>query len=89
MQRFALTLALLLAVVPWPPPANAGENIQSTKKLGKNYFVVREPNSRLQGRGQEGEIMVGKSPYASEQYAEATIRTFLECKPEAKKDSKQ
>jgi hypothetical protein len=54
MQRFALTLALLLAVLPWPPPANAGENVQSTKKLGKNYFVVREPNSRLQGRGREG-----------------------------------
>jgi hypothetical protein len=34
-------------------------------------------------------IMVGKSPYASEQYAEAAIRTFPECKPEAKKDSKQ
>ena len=31
MQRFALTLALLLAVLPWPPPANAGENIPSTK----------------------------------------------------------
>jgi hypothetical protein len=45
MQRFVLTLALLLAVLPWPPSANAGEKIQSTKKLGKNYFVVREPNS--------------------------------------------
>jgi hypothetical protein len=93
MQRFALTLALLLAVLPWPPPANAGENIQSTKKLGKNYFVVREPNSsdcKVEAKKVPKElIMVGKSPYASEQYAEATIRTFPECKPEAKKDSKQ
>jgi hypothetical protein len=33
--------------------------------------------------------MVGKSPYASEQYAKAAIETFTECKPEVKKDSKQ
>ena len=36
MQNLALILALLLAVLSLPPSANAGENIPSTKKLGKN-----------------------------------------------------
>jgi hypothetical protein len=93
MQRFVLTLGLLLAVLPWAAPANAGENIPSTKKLGKNYFVVREPNSsdcKVEAKKVPKDlIMVGKAPYASEQYAKAAIETFPECKPEVKKDSKQ
>jgi hypothetical protein len=84
MQRFVLTLGLLLAALPWPPPTNAGENIPSTKKLGKNYFVVREPNSsdcKVEAKKVPKDlIMVGKSPYASEQYAKAAIETFPECK---------
>jgi hypothetical protein len=83
MQRIALSLALLLAVLSWPPSANAGENIQSTKKLGKNYYVVRKPNSgdcMVEPKKVPNDfIMVGKSPYASEKYAEAAIATFPEC----------
>ena len=87
MQRFAL--ALLLALLPWAPPASAGEKIESTKKLGKNYFVVREPNSsdcRVEAKKvPKATMMVGKSPYASEQYAKAAIDTFPECKSEKTK----
>jgi hypothetical protein len=90
MQHLALILALLLALLPWAPPANAGERIESTKKLGKNYFVVREPNSsdcRVEAKKvPKDAIMVGKGPYAGKQYAEAAIETFPECKPQAKPD---
>jgi hypothetical protein len=83
MQRIALSLALLLAVLAWPPSANAGENVQSTKKLGKNYYVVRKPNSgdcKVEAKKVPNDfIMVGKSPYASQKYAEAAIATFPEC----------
>ena len=79
-QRIALSLALLLAVLSWPLFANAGENIPSTKKLGKNYYVVRKPNSgdcKVEPKKVPNDfIMVGKSPYASEKYAEAAIETF-------------
>jgi hypothetical protein len=84
MQRFVLTLALLLAVLSWPPPANAGENIPSTKKLGKNYYVVRRASSGecsiVPKKVPKDLVMVGKGPYASEQYAKAAIETFPECK---------
>jgi hypothetical protein len=80
MQHLALILALLLALLPWTPPANAGERIESTKKLGKNYFVVREPNSsdcRVEAKKvPKDAIMVGKGPYAGKQYAEAAIETL-------------
>jgi hypothetical protein len=83
MQRIALSLALLLAVLSWPPSANAGERIESTKKLGKNYYVVRKPNSgdcKVEPKKVPNDfIMVGKSPYASQKYAEAAIATFPEC----------
>src|SRR6476619_5702854 len=92
MQRIALSLALLLAVLSWPPSANAGENIPSTKKLGKNYYVARKPNSgycKVEPKKVPNDfIMVGKSPYASEKYAEAAIETFPEC-TSAKKKSKE
>ena len=92
MQRIALSLALLLAVLPWAPPANAGERIESTKKLGKNYFVVRKPNSgdcKVEPKKVPNDfIMVGKSPYASQKYAEAAIETFPECSS-ARKKSKE
>jgi hypothetical protein len=90
MQHLALILALLLALLPWAPPANAGERIESTKKLGKNYFVVREPNSsdcRVEAKKVPNDaVMVGKGPYASEKYAKAALETFPECKPQAKTD---
>jgi len=80
MQGIALSLALLLAVLAWPPSANAGENMQSTKKLGKNYFVVRKANSgdcKVEPKKVPNDfIMVGKSPYASEKCTEAAIETF-------------
>jgi hypothetical protein len=92
MQNLALSLALLLAVLSWPPPANAGENIPSTKKLGKNYYVVRKPNSsdcRVEAKKVPKDfVMVGKAPYASEKYAEAAIETFPEC-TSAKTKSKE
>ena len=93
MQSLALSLALLLAVLAWPPSANAGENIQSTKKLGKNYYVVRKPNSgdcKVEAKKVPNNlVMVGKGPYASEQYAKAALEKFPECTSESKKDSKQ
>ena len=80
MQHLALILALLLAVLSWPPSANAGENIPSTKKLGKNYYVVRKPNSgdcKVEPKNVPNDfIMVGKSPYASDKCTEAAIETF-------------
>ena len=92
MQNLALILALLLALLPWAPPANAGERIESTKKLGKNYYVVRKPNSgdcKVEPKKVPNDfIMVGKSPYASQKYAEAAIETFPEC-TSAKKKSKE
>jgi hypothetical protein len=58
--------------------------------LGKNYFVVREPNPsdcRVEAKKvPKDAIMVGKGPYAGKQYAEAAIATFPECKPQAKPD---
>jgi hypothetical protein len=87
----ALPNPLLLAVLSWPLSANAGENIQSTKKLGKNYFVVRKPNSgddKIEAKKVPNDFMVGKSPYASQKYAEAAIETFPEC-TSAKKKSKE
>jgi hypothetical protein len=92
MQRIALSLALVLAVLTWPPSAYAGETIQSTKKLGKNYYVVRKPNSgdcKVESKKVPNDfIMVGKSPYASQKYAEAAIETFPEC-TSAKRKSKE
>jgi hypothetical protein len=88
MQRFALTFALLLDLLPWRPPAD-GERIQSTKKLGKNYHVVRKPNSgdcKVEPKKVPNDfIMVGQSPYASQKYAEAAIETFPECSSARKK----
>ena len=92
MQHLAHILALLLALLPWAPPADAGERIQSTKKLGKNYYVVRKPNSgdcKVEPKKVPNDlIMVGKSPYASQKYAEAAIETFPECAA-SKKTSKE
>ena len=92
MQSLAPSLALLLAVFAWPFSTNAGENIQSTKKLGKNYFVVRKSNSsdcKVEPKKVPNDfIMVGKSPYASQKYAEAAIETFPECSS-ARKKSKE
>ncbi len=92
MQNLALFLALLLAVLAWPPSADAGESIRSTKKLGKNFYVVRKPNSgdcKVEPKKVPNDlIMVGKSPYASQKYAEAAIETFPEC-ASSKKKSKE
>jgi hypothetical protein len=75
-------------VLAWPPSVNAGEKIQSTKKLGKNYYVVRKPNSgdcKVKPKKVSNDfIMLGKSPFASEKYAEAAIATFPECTSEKK-----
>jgi hypothetical protein len=77
---------LLLALFPWSPPANAGERIESTKKLGKNYFVVRRPSSDecsvVAKKVPNDLVVVGKGLYASEQYARAALETFPECKSE-------
>jgi hypothetical protein len=92
MQRLTLPLALLLAVLVSMPSANAGETIPSTKKLGKNYYVVRKPNSgdcQVEAKKVPNDfIMVGKGPYASEKYAEAAMETFPEC-TSSKKKSKE
>ena len=92
MQHLAHILALLLALLPWASPADAGERIRCTKKLGKNYYVVRKPNSGDCKVGPKKVpndlIMVGKSPYASQKYAEAAIETFPEC-ASARKKSKE
>jgi hypothetical protein len=73
-------------VLAWPPSVNAGEKIQSTKKLGKNY--LRKPNSgdcKVKPKKVSNDfIMLGKSPFASEKYAEAAIATFPECTSEKK-----
>ena len=86
LPRFAPCRALLASF------ANAGENIPSTKKLGKNYYVVRKPNSgdcKVEPKKVPNDfIMVGKSPYASQKYAEAAIETFPEC-TSARKESKE
>ena len=90
MQRFALTLALLLAVLPWASSRQRRREHPKHQEARKKLLCgARAQLERLPGRGQESaqtiSIMVGKSPYASEQYAKAAIETFPECKS-AKKD---
>ena len=84
MQRLAVLSA---------PSRQCRRKHPNTKKLGKNYYVVRKPNSgdcKVEPKKVPNDfIMVSTSPYASEKYAEAAIETFPECKPEVKKDSKQ
>jgi hypothetical protein len=91
MQRLALTLLLLCAVLCLPPSAGAGEKSTTTKKLGN--YVVRKPNSsdcRIEAKKvPKDSVMVGDAPYASEAYAKAALEKFPECKSEAKSKGEQ
>ena len=85
-NKESLDAAPCRALGPLPPmPARTS---QSTKKLGKNYYMVRRPSSGecsvVPKKVANDFVMVGKAPYASEQYAKAAIETFPECKSEAR-----
>ena len=86
MQRTALSLALLLAVLSWPPSANAGENIQRTK----NYYVEAffGDARSCPRKFQTISSWSGTRLTPVEQYAKAASETFPECKSHAKMDKR-
>ena len=58
---------------------------ETNRKLGKDYYVVRDSDSDKcsikQGNfGENPTGMVGGAPYASKDYAKAALEKFPECK---------